>query len=61
MTDAERQEWDLKLRKLDSEIEHLRAETARNLREMRYPPVVIAALILGFAGPVAISMLAGAG
>jgi hypothetical protein len=57
MTDAERQEWDLKMRTLDAEIAHLNAETAKALREMRFPPVVIAAIVLGLLSPVLTALI----
>ena len=33
MTDQERREWDLKLRKIDAEIEKLRALTSRSVAQ----------------------------
>lgn len=41
MTEAEKQEWELKLRKLDAEIAELTARTAKQLRENTYYPLVV--------------------
>ncbi|MEQ8400918.1 MAG: hypothetical protein RIB53_03220 [Roseitalea porphyridii] len=41
MTDQERKEWDLKLRKLDAEIANLNAATAKLTTENRWYVVVI--------------------
>lgn len=41
MTDQERKEWDLKLRKLDVEIANLNAATAKLTTENRWYVVVI--------------------
>jgi hypothetical protein len=57
MTDQERMEWDLRMRKLDSVIAHLNAETAKALREMRFPPVVLAAIVLGLLSPVLTALI----
>lgn len=44
MTDAEKKEWDLKLRKLDAEIANLHAATQKLITENRwYLPVITAA------------------
>ncbi len=57
MTDAERQEWDLGMRTLDAGIAHLNAETAKALREMRFPPVVVAAMVLGLMAPILTALI----
>lgn len=66
MTDREQREWDLKLRKLDAEIENLRALTSQSIEQARkiqtenrwYLPVVAsagtAALMAGTAALVRI-------
>ncbi len=41
MTEQEQKQWDLKLRKMDSEIDKLFAETAKLNAENRYYPLVI--------------------
>ena len=41
MSPEEQKEWDLKLRKIDAEIEKLRAETSKLISENRYYPLII--------------------
>ncbi len=41
MSPEEQKEWDLKLRKIDAEIEKLRAETSNLISENRYYPLII--------------------
>lgn len=43
MTDMEKQEWDLKLRKMDAEIAHLNAQTAKLSTENRWYLLVVGA------------------
>ena len=42
MTENEQKEWDLKLRKMDSEISNLNAATSKLISENRWYPAVVA-------------------
>ena len=59
MSDDERREWDMKLPRLDAEIAALNAETAKALREVPLPPVVLAATVIGVRAPVVTALLGG--
>lgn len=49
MSDDEKKEWDLKLRKLDAEIANLQASTAKLNSENRYYPLVVGAAAMAAA------------
>lgn len=48
--DDERKERDLKLRKLEAEIENLRALTNKTMREYWFYPLVVSAALIGAIG-----------
>ena len=46
---ATRDDYEIEL--IRAQIAALNAETAKNLREMRFPPVVLAAVVIGVVAP----------
>lgn len=53
MTDQERQEWELKLRKMDAEIGFLQAQTVKLATETRWYLLVVGAGFMAAAVAVA--------
>ncbi|MEO0496018.1 MAG: hypothetical protein AAF141_01430 [Pseudomonadota bacterium] len=45
MSEEEKRAWDLKLRRIDAEISHLNAMTAKLARESAYYPLVVGAAV----------------
>ena len=57
MSTIEEHSQRLELEQIRARIAALNTEIDRNIRETRWPPVLIAAVILGVAGPVATLIL----
>ena len=53
---ATRDDYEIEL--IRAQIASLNAETAKNLREMRFPPVVLAAVVIGVVAPVLTAIVA---
>lgn len=58
MTEEQKRRFDAELEEIRATISKLNAETAKLATETRYPPVIVAAMIIGVVSPLLTVILA---